>query len=79
MVLLSLTPSITVKPNSPEDSTPLPTLERLQVQRPENIDTQSVVARWMGDSAQAVDSEKIETILSLFVDDASWRDLLAFT
>ncbi|KAF9813360.1 hypothetical protein IEO21_05652 [Rhodonia placenta] len=57
----------------------LPTLDRLGASLQPDTDIQAVAAAWYRTFAQHVSAGDIDGILSLFIDDGWWRDLLALT
>ncbi|KAF8523192.1 hypothetical protein JB92DRAFT_2705437 [Gautieria morchelliformis] len=57
----------------------LPTLARLNAQRPDNINTYEVAAGWLEAFSKAVASGDIDAVLVLFLEDGLWRDMLALT
>jgi hypothetical protein len=57
----------------------LPTLDRLQASIPQDLDVHKVTAEWFNLFAEFTRSPSPESIVSLFIPDAFWRDLLALT
>ncbi|KAH9926340.1 FAD/NAD(P)-binding domain-containing protein, partial [Amylocystis lapponica] len=57
----------------------LPTLDKLGVTLPDNIDVHAVAAEWFHTFSQYASASDVDGILSLFVDDGWWRDKLVFT
>jgi phosphoglycerate dehydrogenase-like enzyme len=57
----------------------LPTLERLGVSAPPDVDAVVVVQTWFKTFANHVETGDIDGILGQLVDDAFWRDILALT
>ncbi|KAH7925195.1 FAD/NAD-binding domain-containing protein [Leucogyrophana mollusca] len=57
----------------------LPTLDSLKAVIPADLDVKSVASEWLLRFATALGSENLDAVLGLFVDDALWRDMLAFT
>lgn len=57
----------------------LPTLDRLQATIPPNLDVHKVASAWFQSFSQSVSANDIDAILSLFHQEAWWRDLFALT
>eukprot|EP00753_Platysulcus_tardus_P018884 PLAT7028.1.p1 GENE.PLAT7028.1~~PLAT7028.1.p1 ORF type:complete len:650 (-),score=-151.71 PLAT7028.1:131-2080(-) len=58
----------------------LPTLDKLGVRElPGDIDTKQIATSWLLTFAKYAQTGDVNGVLSLFVDDAFWRDLLAMT
>jgi NAD(P)-binding Rossmann-like domain len=57
----------------------LPTLARLNAQRPDQISTCEVAAGWLETFSKAVASGDIDAVIVLFLEDGLWRDMLALT
>ncbi|KAI0770913.1 FAD/NAD-P-binding domain-containing protein [Trametes elegans] len=65
---------------APTTSVELPTLDRLGVKSvPTDVDAEQVANLWLDSFASHVASNNIDGILSLFTEDAWWRDMLALT
>ena len=60
-------------------SASLPTLEKLGVSVPPNVDAAGVAQTWFETFANYVQTANVDGILSQLVDDAFWRDILALT
>ncbi|KAI0271306.1 FAD/NAD(P)-binding domain-containing protein [Gloeopeniophorella convolvens] len=58
---------------------PLPTLERLGVSEPNNVDAAAVAQSWFNTFAKHVEAGDVQGVLSQILDDAFWRDILALT
>jgi hypothetical protein len=57
----------------------LPTLDKLQATVAPTLDAKQIVSDWFQSFDSHVKSGDIDGIISLFVEDAYWRDLLALT
>ncbi|EMD41360.1 hypothetical protein CERSUDRAFT_79019 [Gelatoporia subvermispora B] len=57
----------------------LPTLDKLGASLQDDLDVQKVAHAWFAAFSQHVSANNIDGLLSLFVEDAWWRDMLAFT
>jgi Pyridine nucleotide-disulphide oxidoreductase len=57
----------------------LPTLERLGLSAPPEVDPAVVAQTWLETFANYVRANDVDGILGRLVDDAFWRDMLAFT
>lgn len=57
----------------------LPTLDKLQAKLPDNLDAREIAASWFKELSDAVESKDIDKVLSLFLDEGLWRDMLALT
>jgi hypothetical protein len=57
----------------------LPTLERLGLSAPPEVDPVVVAQTWLERFANYVQADDVEGILNQLVEDAFWRDMLAFT
>ncbi|GBE78764.1 putative indole-3-pyruvate monooxygenase YUCCA8 [Sparassis crispa] len=57
----------------------LPTLDKLGVTIPDDLDVQAVASGWFNAFSQQVSAHNVPGVLSLFVDDGWWRDMLALT
>ncbi|KAI0757757.1 FAD/NAD(P)-binding domain-containing protein [Daedaleopsis nitida] len=58
----------------------LPTLDRLGVTSvPTDVDAQKVASLWFDSLVKYLEANDIDGVLSLFSQDAYWRDMLAFT
>ncbi|KAH8999821.1 FAD/NAD-P-binding domain-containing protein [Lactarius hatsudake] len=57
----------------------LPTLERLGVSAPKDVDAAVVAQAWFGAFSNHVQVGDVDGILGQLVDDAFWRDILALT
>ena len=68
-----MTPAIDIK------SAALPTLDKLGVSVPPDVDPVAVAQAWFGTFADHVQKADVDGILGRLVDDAFWRDLLALT
>lgn len=62
-----------------DDEVYLPTLERLHASIPEDLDIVKVAEEWTQKFSKAVESGCIDLVVSLFIQDGFWRDMLAFT
>lgn len=62
-----------------EYNTRLPTLDHLNAQRPSKFDVREITSNWVSSFTKAISSGKADNVTSLFVEDALWRDMLAFT
>ena len=60
-------------------SASLPTLERLGVSVPPDVDAGGVAQTWFEIFANHIQTANVDGILSQMVDDAFWRDILALT
>ncbi|KAJ3825791.1 hypothetical protein EV361DRAFT_916705 [Lentinula raphanica] len=58
---------------------PLPTLDRLGATLPPNIDSKDIVSKWFEAFSQAAESNNVEALMSLFIAESYWRDILALT
>lgn len=58
---------------------PLPTLPSLNATVPEDVDVQEVASLWLKAFAEAIESNTLECLKCLFVEDSWWRDMLALT
>ncbi|KAJ7292438.1 hypothetical protein C8J57DRAFT_1265861 [Mycena rebaudengoi] len=58
---------------------PLPTLDKLGAVVPPDIDIDKTAADWIAAFASSVESCDVTSIVSLFVDESHWRDMLALT
>jgi hypothetical protein len=65
--------------NTDIQSAALPTLERLGVSVPPDVDAAAVAQKWFGTFANYVQTGDVDGILSQLVDDAFWRDILSLT
>jgi hypothetical protein len=63
----------------PIPNTPLPTLDRLGATIPVDFDARKVATEWFSGFVDAIASNNSQTLPSLFVPDAFWRDILALT
>jgi hypothetical protein len=57
----------------------LPTLEKLGLSAPPEVDPTSVAQKWFEKFANNVQANDVDGILSQVVDDAFWRDILTLT
>ncbi|KAJ7662439.1 hypothetical protein B0H17DRAFT_1093497 [Mycena rosella] len=57
----------------------LPTLDKLNVTVPPDLDVNKVAAQWMASFSFAVEAGNVGGIMSLFIDESHWRDMLALT
>ncbi|EPQ61348.1 flavin-containing monooxygenase, partial [Gloeophyllum trabeum ATCC 11539] len=58
----------------------LPTLDKLGVKRlPSGLEARSIARDWLEEFGRYMESCDVEGVLSLLVDDAFWRDILAMT
>ncbi|KAJ7930009.1 hypothetical protein B0H13DRAFT_2228389 [Mycena leptocephala] len=62
--------------NSPNS---LPTLDRLGVIIPDELDPKKIATEWFKLFCSAVESGNVEAIVALFAEGALWRDILALT
>ena len=63
-----------------EPSLMLPTLQRLKVGTlPDNVAAKSIASEWFAQFARGLEAADVPSILSLLLDDAFWRDMLALT
>lgn len=58
---------------------PLPTLPSLNATVPEDVDAQKITSLWLEALAEAIESNTLERLRTLFVEDCWWRDMLALT
>ena len=65
--------------NTDIQSAALPTLDRLGVSVPPDIDAAAVAQTWFETFANYVQTGNVDGILSQLVDDAFWRDILSLT
>jgi hypothetical protein len=61
------------------DRAALPTLERLGVSAPPEVDAAAVAQTWFATFANYVQTNDVDGILAQLVDDAFWRDILTLT
>ncbi|PSS35578.1 hypothetical protein PHLCEN_2v1455 [Hermanssonia centrifuga] len=64
---------------SPANKHSLPTLDKLGVSAPSEVDAEEVATQWLQTFEKYISSNDIDGILSLLTEDAWWRDLLAMT
>lgn len=57
----------------------LPTLERLGVDPPDDINIDKVATRWFAAFSKAARENDVRAITTLFTDDGNWKDILALT
>lgn len=57
----------------------LPTLDRLNASVPSDLDASQVASDWFIKFTASIESADIDSILSLLVEDAYWRDVLSIT
>ena len=57
----------------------LPTLERLGLSAPPEVDPAAVAQKWFESFSDCVQRDDVDGIIGQLVDDAFWRDILAFT
>ncbi|KAH9948635.1 hypothetical protein B0H21DRAFT_219843 [Amylocystis lapponica] len=57
----------------------LPTLDKLGVSLPTGIDSNVIASEWFRAFSQHAPSNDVEGLLTLFVEDGWWRDMLALT
>lgn len=57
----------------------IPTLEKLNVKLPEDIDARQVAATWLKAFSKATSSSDVEGVVALVLEDGLWRDMLALT
>ena len=57
----------------------LPTLDKLDVTLPQDIDPQSVALDWFQSFSKALSSKNVEAVAELCLEDVFWRDMLALT
>lgn len=57
----------------------LPTLQKLDGTVPDNVDAESIAVAWFSQFSQGLETADITAVLSLLLDDAFWRDMLALT
>ena len=62
-----------------ESEVSLPTLAKLNVRLPDHIDVSKVAAEWLEAFSTAVRSGNVDAVVSLFLEDGLWRDMLALT
>ncbi|GJJ08953.1 hypothetical protein Clacol_003173 [Clathrus columnatus] len=62
-----------------DDEVTLPTLERLGARVPEDLDIVKVSGEWTQKFSKAMESGCVDSVVSLFIEDGFWRDMLAFT
>jgi len=60
-------------------NTTIPTLDRLQAKIPLNLNVNEVTTAWFNSFSEYVEIDNIDGILSIFVQDSYWRDILALT
>ncbi|KAF8625316.1 hypothetical protein AX15_005446 [Amanita polypyramis BW_CC] len=61
---------------------PLPTLANLNATVPDNLDAPQIASEWFNafsDALQSATKNAVETVVSLFVEDSWWRDMLVLT
>ncbi|KAK2462191.1 hypothetical protein APHAL10511_005779 [Amanita phalloides] len=58
---------------------PLPTLSNLNAIAPDGVDTQKVASEWLNALSAAIESNDVDNLSGLFVEDSWWRDMLALT
>jgi hypothetical protein len=57
----------------------LPTLDRLQVQLPDNVDANSLARQWFDAFTKEIEAKNSQGIVDLCLPDVFWRDILALT
>jgi len=62
-----------------ESEVSLPTLAKLNVKMPENVNARSVAANWLQDFSKAMGSGDVIAVVALFIEGGLWRDMLALT
>jgi len=60
-------------------TSPLPTLDKLGARVPPNLDAKKVVTEWFESFASYAESDNVDGVIGLLVDNAFWRDILALT
>jgi hypothetical protein len=63
----------------PVPITPLPTLDRLGASVPPDLDAKAIAKQWFIAFSTALSTSNTQSLSTLFVRDAFWRDMLAFT
>ncbi|KAF8625322.1 hypothetical protein AX15_005452 [Amanita polypyramis BW_CC] len=58
---------------------PLPTLTSLNATISKNVDAQKIALDWLDILAEAIESNNLGVLESLFIEDCWWRDMLALT
>ncbi|KAF8653690.1 hypothetical protein AX16_003840 [Volvariella volvacea WC 439] len=57
----------------------LPTLQKLGVTLPDDVNAVQVASKWLQDFSEVISTRRITTLSNLFLENALWRDLLALT
>lgn len=57
----------------------LPTSDRLGATIPNDVDAKSVATQWFSNFTKELEAKNAQGVASLVLDDAFWRDMLAFT
>ncbi len=57
----------------------LPTLLKLDVTAPSDVDATAVATKWLDAFSESAAAGDVEGVLALFIKDALWRDLLSLT
>ncbi|KAJ7232198.1 hypothetical protein B0H12DRAFT_1261700 [Mycena haematopus] len=57
----------------------LPTLDRLGVTIPDDLDPKKIVVEWFSLFCSAVENDNVDAVAALFATGALWRDILALT
>lgn len=57
----------------------LPTVDRLNVKLPDNVDAKLIAAHWFKQFAQSMEAGDAIAVVDLLLCDAFWRDMLALT
>lgn len=57
----------------------LPTLSKLHSTIPPNVCTTDIAKQWLDSFSSAISRDDVSILSDLFVEDAAWRDILAFT
>ncbi|KAJ3901259.1 hypothetical protein F5879DRAFT_1011498 [Lentinula edodes] len=58
---------------------PLPTLDRLGASLSPNVNPEEIVSKWFSAFAKLAEAGDVEGLISLFMSESYWRDVLAFT
>jgi hypothetical protein len=63
----------------PVPNTPFPTLDRLGASVPADLDAKAVAKQWFSAFSTALSTSNTQSLSTLFIPDAFWRDMLALT
>ncbi|KAJ3893387.1 hypothetical protein GG344DRAFT_87211 [Lentinula edodes] len=58
---------------------PLPTLDRLGASLSPDVNSEEIVSKWFSAFAESAEAGDVEGLISLFMSESYWRDVLAFT